>query len=375
MYLPELTDQKPEFVQICWVKKGAAKPTDKKKPGQNLDDLMRVEFLEGQEIYEKQFMGAYGTLTPDKINIWFPFPTIEQVWSASYRAFQANERMVAEGGALVNEKGAPLYYKSLWDVNEKRNVIFNWKDLETGELVPFDPTVPYEYVPDGKKKKVSLEFKAYGYLKFLIRELDVIGFAVLRTTAIGDIRNISKELAGFEEMTRRDPDGLRNTPFILYRMPGKQNIPGKEMRKNEWYVHLATDPGWVSKKRAQALEGAPSLQIEAPEEIIDAEIVEIANDILETAEMVAEPPKVDPEDPIVRFATAHLAAVVSAGHAADVEHALEVLKRSELDKDVTTELAVRWAKYYRGLRDEGKTAAQAAGGANAGLAKMENGSK
>ncbi|MBW8034847.1 MAG: hypothetical protein FVQ79_04160 [Planctomycetes bacterium] len=166
-----------------------------------------------------------------------------------------------------------------------------------------------------------------------------------------------------------------------------RNIPGKEQRALKWFVHLATEGDWVARERALALGAAPLLPAETgngegaqhatpvlkaddldegpPDvDIIDAELEELPE-----KEAAAPPqgrsPAVDEKDPVIRWSSKHLAAVAKAGHAKDLKHAQEVLNRSVLPISADPEVAVRWASVYRGLRDQEKTAAQAARVANA----------
>jgi len=57
-------------------------------------------------------------------------------------------------------------------------------------------------------------------------------------------------------------------------------------------------------------------------------------------------------------------AVVEAKHADNNFNAIAMLNMSVLPNNVSVTHAVSWAKYYRGARDEGKSAADAASEAN-----------
>jgi hypothetical protein len=264
-----LTDQAARFPQIGQIRKGAPKPEKGNRPGA---DLKYFRFESNDESVSRAFAAAYGD-EPAAINVFLPFPTPEQ----NFTAWQ--EEYVASG--LVHRCDG--------------ETMTQW--LTPQNTYSFEPKpCPYH---TGEKKRTSSQpgCKPTGRLMVIIPELERLAYVMVGTTSIHDIMELTSNLNAAYAF-RGDLTGI---PFVLRRMPRMISTPsgsnGGKARREKWLLFLEPAPQWVSLQieamRYKALPGThkPNLALPQPERItVDSITGEILDDDEDENEVVdAEP--------------------------------------------------------------------------------------
>jgi len=263
-----LTDRPAAFPEIGQVRKGAPKPEDGKKPGQDLK-WFRVTFDERETEAAAVFATTYGE-HPTEINVLLPFNAVEENFEAWREAYVA-------GGLTHRCDGARVWYET-------------------------DPT-GHKAIAAGVPEKTcdgSSGCKPVGRLKVLVPELRRLAFLTVLTTSVHDIMNLQRQLEALLQINGK----LAGVPLKLRRRPVKISTPmpdGKRARREKWLLSIEADPTWVKAKllamKAAALPGnglgedVPLLEApDEPDEPDGAEWTQAAFDAGEAVEEVAVRP-------------------------------------------------------------------------------------
>ena len=215
MPIKGLTDRNaPKFPRIGFIRKGGPKRERNGKEIMGLDlDHFRFDSDDAEAC--AAFKEAYGD-EPRQINVFFPWPDVDQNWQAwreEYTASALQHRCDGETCVL-------------------------WLDKKTGEYST-DP----EPCPGGCKE--------IGYLNVIIPELGRMAYVTVLTHSINDIMEIQNNLEAYQLLGGQ----LRGVPFVLRRIERKISTPsgkndGKRARRAKWLMHLETKPGWTRLKLA-----------------------------------------------------------------------------------------------------------------------------
>lgn len=253
-----LTDQVARFPQIGVLRKGAPKPKDGKRPGTDLEYFRFDSTVPG---VDDTFTAAYGD-KPPAINVYLPFPTPEQNFSAWQEEYKA-------GGLVHRCDGETM---TQW-LTPQNTYSFEQKPC------------PYHA---GTKKRTAQQpgCKPNGRLMVIIPELKRLAYVMVGTTSKHDIIELTSNLQAAYAL-RGDLTGI---PFVLRRMPKMISTPsgkdGGRARREKWLLFLEPAPDWVGLQlesmKYNALPSAgdgPRLALPDPDIItIDAITGEIIND-------------------------------------------------------------------------------------------------
>lgn len=217
-----LTNRPAQLPRIGTLHKGAPKP--ERGPGRDLDHF---RFDSDEQRAMEMFVAAYGS-APRRINVYLPFPTTDQnfsAWRESWTASRLNHRCDGEtcyvydsGGALVSS-GQPC--------------------------------------PDlGKPADDRHRCKQVGRLQIIIPELQRFAYVTVLTTSIHDIIAINEQLAAVEALR----GSLQGVPMILSRHERGISMPkpdGSRTRATKWMLSIEVLPEWAALQletmRRQAL--------------------------------------------------------------------------------------------------------------------------
>lgn len=222
------------FNEIGVIRKGGPKGAN--RPGKDLS-YFRVVFYEGEEEAARRFQEVYGD-RPREINVWLPFDTVSEVWDAWNEAYTA--------GALVHRcNGEWVDYAR--DPQTGEVLVRFGRDLKTGLPVPCTGEPVYFYT-NKKGEQVGVHCAPRGRLRVIIPELQRIAYLTVKTGSYNDVRNLSEQLNGFEDLTNYH---LRSVPFRLCRQ--KKMVPtpgpnGKTVRRPKWLLALEVHPDWAAAK-------------------------------------------------------------------------------------------------------------------------------
>lgn len=242
MAIKGLTDKQASFPQIGVLRKGAPKPANSNKPGEDLDYF---RFDCGDADAAELFAETYGQ-KPVAIRVYVPFPTANEnfeAWKEEWTASSLKHR--CDGETCVR-----------------------W----------LKPDATYSTEP----KPCPGGCKQVGRLQVIIPELRRMAFVTVLTTSIHDIMQIHSNLLALES-ARGD---LRGIPLILKRAPRKISTPsgsnGQRARREKWLITIEAAPQWVDLQlKAQEQAALPSAQPLA--------LPEWEGEEAEEAEAIAEP--------------------------------------------------------------------------------------
>lgn len=215
-------------------------------------DHFRIVFKESSisKLLEARFTEKYGK-EPRAINIRFAANTPEEVWDANYECYK--------GGALTAKAGS----------NESGLYWIYYRDPQTNEVwvrggqavtsagrewlsKPIDIETPIYYNSKGEPYFLQV----YGRLQCVIPELTridtpegpraVVGFMEFAPHSPIDVRNISAELAMYQELAKAAGRTISGVPFQLIRREEEHmvKIDDKMAKKKFWVVHLDCAGTW-----------------------------------------------------------------------------------------------------------------------------------
>jgi hypothetical protein len=211
MPIKNLTDQKAAFPRLGILRKGAPKPKNGNKPG---EDLTYFRFVSEDPDAVRAFYDAYGA-EPRRINVYLPFASKDEnleTWMEEWGAGSLKHR--CDGEICV-----------LWQ----------------------DDSGLYHTEP----KPCPGNCKATGRLMVIVPELKRLAYVQVLTTSQWDCIELAANLAAAEDAVRHMERDLRGIPFVLSRTPRLVSTPprdggGKRIRAEKWLLHLEPAPSWVA---------------------------------------------------------------------------------------------------------------------------------
>ena len=255
MPIQGLTHRGASFPQIGVIRKGAPKGAN--RPGEDLS-YFRVEFDESEAESAAEFRRVYGD-APTRINVWMPFHSVDENWTAWREAYVAGGLVHRCDGSMIQRAVDP----------ESGAVLVNNGEPPTPCIHP-KPAGFYR-TKSGEQKPIYCEPTAR--LKVIVPELKRMAFLMFVTTSIHDIAHIDAQLRGYESVQ----GGLRAIPFVLVRKPAMISSPGadgKRMRRKTYLISIEANPEWVAAK-ASALAAASFPALSAPSDTEPESVVEI----------------------------------------------------------------------------------------------------
>ena len=213
MAIKGLTDRDaPRFPRIGFLRKGG--PKRKNANGKEIMglDLEYFRFDSDDAEANAAFVEVYGE-KPKQVNVFFPWPTVDQnfqAWKEAYTASALQHR--CDGETCV-----------LW----------------------LGPDGEYHTDP----KPCPGGCKEIGYLSVIIPELGRMAYVTVLTHSINDIMELQSNLEAYELLGGQ----LRGVPFVLRRIERRISTPdgrGGRARRSKWLMHLETKPEWTRLKLA-----------------------------------------------------------------------------------------------------------------------------
>lgn len=277
MPIAGLTNPAKSFLKIGQIRKGEMREF-KRRDGSTYTapvdlDYFRVTFRPDENECATEFQRIYGDM-PRRINIRFPFKTIEENYDANYEAY-------SKGGLIA--KAASNAAGPYW--------VF-YRDHETGEVLvrngspvgengysffkkPIDLTQPVYTYRDSKGNTIPVLLEPVGRLQVVIPEISHlrVGYLEFRPTSPKDIAALARELAAIEMLAQQAHRDLSGIPMVLTRREETitKNIDGKLSQGQSWLVHIEVMGAWGQK----ALE---VLERQSLPEIVDGVIKELPMD-------------------------------------------------------------------------------------------------
>jgi len=285
MPIKGLTNQAPQFPMIGELRKGAPKPEQGDRPGRDLTYFRFTSDLEGVcEAFEAAYDGE-----PRLINVFLPFPTVDENWEAwqeEYAAGGLKHRCDGEYVVRVQDKDG------------------TYTDPEPGTVK----------CPGGCKPA--------GRLKVIIPELQRLAYVLVLTTSKWDILNLDGQLRALYEIKR----DLRGIPLQLRRRPEKKSTPskGKRVRREIWLLSIEAAPTYVALQlAAQEAAALPKLPETTRPIVVDSATGEIVDDDWEPElfdagedEPMPEPPPEPDEEEVFGPPPDFLTVQIPKGHRA-----------------------------------------------------------
>jgi hypothetical protein len=259
-----LTDRDQRLPIIGTLRKGAPKPTNGNRPGNDLDHF---RFVTDDPDVRADFKTAYGDI-PRSIRVLLPHPTADENFTAWIEAW-------AKSGLLYRSDG--------------ETVVLHLTGKGYSTKPKPDPK------PDEDEDGKRIDGSSYvGRLSLIIPELKRLALVTALTGSKNDILNLTQNLRAYEAII----GDLRKAPFILQRVLKEISTPapkGKEgrIRRKKWLLALTLDPQW----QAERLEATAKLALASsvPDEAV---IVEANDDAYYIpAEELDEPNPFDDEPP------------------------------------------------------------------------------
>lgn len=261
MPINRLTNAVPSPIRLGRIKKGDRGG----KNGAPRDlDYWRIIFHDSPLApeLEKIFRVTYGA-EPRSINVRFPSMNVLEIWDANYVCHRRGAR-IATAGVDENDNAYWLYFRHP-ETNEV--LVRNGKPVgSAGQKFmeqPIDLTAPIYY---SEKKHEPVYLEKYGQLKCVIPELThvlvdgqprpVLGFMEFNPKSPIDIRNISAELAFYDNLARSVGKTINGIPFQLIRRleDVTVKIDGELAQKKMWVVHLDCGAGAWGRMAIEATE-------------------------------------------------------------------------------------------------------------------------
>jgi len=244
MPIKGMTDQvRAQFPRIGTLRKGAPKPKDGNKPGQ---DLKWFRFVTDDAEAEAAFHAAFGD-NPARINVMLPFGTTDEnfdAWMEEWGAGSLKHRCDGETCIVWQEDGVyhePGRCKTCGEVHETRPC------------------------PGGCKPT--------GRLMVIVPDLARLAYVQVLTTSKHDILELTANLRAAEDTARMMGRDLRGIPFILTRVPREISTPrgnGNRVRVEKWLLHIEPAPSWVAlqieaaQRMALPMLDAPAHELPEP---------------------------------------------------------------------------------------------------------------
>ena len=226
---------------------------------------------------ENIFRNVYGN-EPKAINVRFPSTNISEIWDANYVCHRKGARIATAG---VDENDTP-YWIYFRDPKTNEVLVRNGKPTGSAGVEfmkqPIDLAAPI-YFSEKKNEPVKLEI--YGQLKCVVPELThvqigdkvqpVLGYMEFNPKSPIDVRNISAELAFYDNLAKSFGKTLNGIPFQLIRRQEDVTvkIDGELAQKKMWVVHLDCGAGEWGRMAIEATE-----RLALPEPIDYDDIVE-----------------------------------------------------------------------------------------------------
>lgn len=295
MPISGLTNPPKSFLKIGQIRKGEMKEftrRDGSKYSAPVDlDHFRVTFRPDEKECAEEFMRVYGD-APRRINIRFPFKTIEENWDANYECYSKGG-LIAKAGS--NENGLYwIFYRNHSDGEVLvRNGMPVGSDGRDFFEKPIDVGAPvYSYI-DKKGNSVLVYLEPVGRLQVVVPEIAHlrVGYLEFRPGSPKDIAAISRELAAIEMLARQAGRDLSGIPLALTRREETitKNLNGQLSQGQSWLVHIELIGAWGQK----ALD---VLERNSVPEIVEAEVRELGmeeqwdGDLSENIAIETEPP-------------------------------------------------------------------------------------
>lgn len=223
-----LTNMGALYPEIGHLRKGAPRPQNGNKPG---EDLKHFRFDTDDAEAAKMFEEAYGK-EPRVVRVFLPFQTKEEnfaAWREEWTASSLKHRCDGE-------------------------VMVRWL---THRGTYSDEPKPCPYADKSKSEKGC---KATARLKVIVRDLIRLACVVVHTTSSNDIRQIDGNLDALILMH----GGLTGIPILLKRSKRMISAPapdGKRVRREKWLISLEAERQWVELQlAAQERAARPSAE-------------------------------------------------------------------------------------------------------------------
>lgn len=272
-----LTNPPKSFLKLGQIRKGEMK-TFQRRDGSTYTapvdlDYFRVTFRPDEPECAARFLEVYGE-KPRRINIRFPFKTIEEVWDANYECYSKGG-LIAKAGS--NDQGAYwIFYRN----HENGEVL-----VRNGSPVgaegraffdkPIDLNQPIYTYKDSKGNAIPVFLETTGRLQVVIPEIASlrVGYLEFRPGSPKDIAALSRELAAIEVVARGAGKDISGIPMVLCRREEAmtKNIKGQLSQGESWLVHIDLQGTWGSR----ALE---VIERKALPEIVDGEVRDLLDD-------------------------------------------------------------------------------------------------
>lgn len=216
------------------------------RAGKDLEDRFRLDL---PEPYASAAKGAYGTLQPQRLQVFFPHDTTDEVFQTWNDAFTTQGlKHRCNGDRIVREVTLKKAYKG---------------GKQYQKRVRTDCDKPCNRAPD---ETICKDCTSTGYLSFVVRELfGIMGFSQVisqTVTGINDVSGVWSQLKAFEQKygsLRNSPVPSPSTygfiPFVLSRVPreisrpiydsGKKAYTGGYTRGLTYPIIITEDPAWL----------------------------------------------------------------------------------------------------------------------------------
>lgn len=230
-----LSERSAAFPLIGVLRKGAPKPKNGDRPG---EDLTFFRFTSDDPVAVEAFRAAYGD-EPRELKVMLPYATPAE----NFEAWR--EEWVA--GGLVHRCDGVF------------SVI--WRD-DAGQYQTTQVPCPYRDVDDDRKRPC----KPVGRLTVILPRLRRLAYVTVLTTSLHDIMTLEENLAAAAMIH----GSLLGIPFVLRRRPRMISMPGPNgtrVRREKWLLSLEPDPRWVAAKLAELWQRAlpPGTTMALPE--------------------------------------------------------------------------------------------------------------
>ena len=229
-----LTDRTVSFHEIGRIRKGAPKPKNGNRPGEDLT-YFRFDFDEIEAEALSILESHYGTDQIREVDVLLPFDQLEGQWDAWVEAYLA-------GGLVHRSDGMRVHYHM--DPGTGERTVFN---CEPHTLCPSAAGDPVAWYINAKGKNTPVYASPIGRLKVILPVLRRLVYMTLVTTSQYDIGNISQNLGALLQIHGR----LAGIPLVMKRKPIsiRRKLPdGSMMRKDSWLIFIEPSPQWVDKK-------------------------------------------------------------------------------------------------------------------------------
>lgn len=228
--------------QIGVIHKGAPKP--KGRPGADLEDHFRIE-TDPLEVKAIAALSVYGP-KPNPLNVWMPYPTVEEnleTWFEAYQASRLVGRSEGRDGKVIKLIDHAGNHGPAGDLLVYRGeVVKEFADYKVGDEMPHPNTAGKDARGNG------IPWSAVGRLRVVIDEVGRAVVYLLQTTSFFDCARLTDNLTNyFANYTNGDLQGI---PMQLKRSPVLVRWGDGANRKSKvnWLCSLELHPAWFAKK-------------------------------------------------------------------------------------------------------------------------------